>query len=179
MSDTTAFRYGRTFDLFDANDNGVIGQDDIAALAAGITRAGNLPADSAKGQAIQAAYQRFWQVLSRHADTDSDGNVTREEFVNAMDNGMSSGASFDESITDACSAEFAVIDANDDGRIDQAELRVFLESAGLSPEEARRTAADMDTDGDDVISREEYLAAWRAYYLEGTLETETFLGGAA
>ncbi|MEV0381080.1 EF-hand domain-containing protein [Nonomuraea sp. NPDC050643] len=177
MSDTAAFRYGRTFDLFDANGNEVIGPDDLAALATGVVQAGKVPAGSAKSQAIHAAYRRFWEVLSRHADTDSDGKVTREEFINAMSNGTSSGAPFTESLTDAIGAEFAVIDADDDGTVDRAELQAFLESVGLAEEEARRTAADIDTDGDDIISREEYQAAWLRYYLEGDPESETFLGG--
>ncbi|WP_171064183.1 EF-hand domain-containing protein [Actinomadura soli] len=177
MSDNAAFRYGRTFDLFDANHNGVIEADDLAALASGVVLAGKIPAESVKSQALHAAYQRFWDVVTHYADIDSDGGVTREEFIDALAGGMSAGPLFTESIADAVAAEFAVIDTDDDGRIDLAELQTFLENVGLDPEEARQAAADMDTDGDGTISREEYQRAWLNYYFEIDPETKTFLGG--
>jgi Ca2+-binding EF-hand superfamily protein len=177
VSDTTAFRYGRTFDLLDASGNGVIEPNDLAALANRVVQAGNIPVDSVKSQTIHAAYQRFWEIVSQYADADADGRITREEFINAMDNGVSSGSLFTKGITDAADAEFAVIDTNDDGQIDLAELQQFLENAGLAPEEARQAAADMDTDANGTISKEEYQRAWLKYYLEADPETITFLGG--
>jgi hypothetical protein len=177
MSDVATFRYGRTFDLFDANGNGAIGSDDMAALATCIAQAGNLTADSPKSQALRDAYQRLWEALRQYADADSDGTVTREEFIAAMSNGLSSAGQFTQSLADAVDAEFAVIDVNDDGRIDQAELRAVLETVGLTEEEARRSAAKIDADGDDVISRAEYQAAWTRYYLEGDPEAGIYLGG--
>ncbi|MFB4273482.1 EF-hand domain-containing protein [Nonomuraea sp. GTA35] len=177
MSDVTAFRYGRTFDLFDANSNNVIGSDDMAALATGIVQAGNLATDSPKSQAIHAAYQRLWEVLRQYADADSDGTITRDEFIQAMSNALVSKVQFAQSIADAANAEFSVIDANDDGRIDLAELQATLESVGLTKEEACQSAANIDTDGDGVISRGEYQAAWVRYYLEGDPEVDMYLGG--
>ncbi|MEV0614723.1 EF-hand domain-containing protein [Nonomuraea sp. NPDC050404] len=177
MSDVTTFRYGRTFDLFDVNGNNAIGSDDMAALATGIAQAHNLPDDSAKGRALRDAYRQLWEILRRYADADANGRITRDEFIEAMGNGLSSAGQFTRSLDDAMDAEFAVIDANDDGRIDQAELRAALESAGLTAEEAGVTAGKIDADGDDVVSREEYRAAWTRYYLEGDPEVDMFLGG--
>ncbi|TDD25860.1 hypothetical protein E1287_36990 [Actinomadura sp. KC06] len=177
MSDSAAFRYGRTFDLFDTNQNGAIEADDLSALASGVVQAGNISVDSDQSQALHAAYRRFWEVVTHYADTDSDGRVTREEFINAMAGGMSAGPLFSESIANAADAEFAVIDTDDDGRVDLAELQTFFENAGLAPDEARQAAADMDTDGNGSISREEYQRAWLRYYLEIDPETKTFLGG--
>ncbi|WP_165963939.1 EF-hand domain-containing protein [Actinomadura sp. KC216] len=177
MSDNAAFRYGRTFDLFDVDHSGSIESSDLAALAGGVVRAGNVPVDSAKSQALHAAYQRFWEVVAHYADADYDGRVTREEFINAMSSGMSDGSLFTESIADAAGAEFAVIDTDDDGRIDLAELQTFLENAGLVPDEARQAAADMDADGNGSISTEEYRRAWLKFYLEIDPETKSFLGG--
>ncbi|MFI0410041.1 EF-hand domain-containing protein [Actinomadura sp. 3N508] len=177
MSDSAAFRYGRTFDLFDADHSGAIESSDIAALASGIVQAGNVPADSAKSQALHAAYQRFWEVLTRYADADSDGRVTREEFINAMSSGMSAGPLFTESIAEAAGAEFAVVDTDDNGQIDLAELQTFLQNAGLTPDEARQAAADMDADGNGTISAEEYRRAWLKFYFEIDPETKSFLGG--
>ncbi|MFI0446912.1 MULTISPECIES: EF-hand domain-containing protein [Actinomadura] len=173
MSDGVAPWYGRSFDLLDTDRNGVIEANDLAALANGLLHAGDIPVDSAKGQALRAAYQRFWEIISEYADADSDRRITREEFINAMDGGMSRGSMFTEGVTDAVAAEFAVVDANDDGQVDLAELQRFLQSAGLPEDEARQTAADIDLNGDGIVSLEEYEQAWRRYYLGGDPQTQS------
>ncbi|KVI08890.1 polcalcin Syr v 3-like [Cynara cardunculus var. scolymus] len=53
---------------------------------------------------------------------------------------------------------FKRFDANGDGKISSSELGEALKALGsVSPEEVQRMMAEIDTDGDEFISYQEYM----------------------
>ncbi|MFE2247040.1 EF-hand domain-containing protein [Streptomyces lavendulae] len=164
MTDVVTSRYDRTFDLLDANTNGVLEEKDFTTLAERIVQATGV-ASSAKEEALLREWRRCWTILREHADTDSDGVISRDEFRRAMAGAYGDRAGLRERLTPGLAAEFAAMDGDDDGIATVEQFEAFLVAFGLEPAQARAARALLDTDGDGRITREEYLNGWTDFLL--------------
>jgi Ca2+-binding EF-hand superfamily protein len=76
-----------------------------------------------------------------HADADHDGKVTRQEYINAR------------------SAQFARLDRNGDGFIDDADSRDRPDGSDRGKRVVAAMRGRIDANGDGKISKEEFVAA--------------------
>lgn len=132
------------FFAIDANGDGALSADEIAAAAEAIkkldfdgdgtvTREELRPRPAAAGAPGRGLLRRFAE-----ADRDGDGKLSREEAP--------------EQLQEA----FDRIDADGDGLIDRRDVRQFLASTGGGPGVGLgRLIRDFDRDGDGKVSREE------------------------
>ncbi|PRY41535.1 EF-hand domain-containing protein [Umezawaea tangerina] len=130
----------RLFTLLDGNRNGLIDRSDLDTFAA--TAGGGA---SSKAAAL-------WDSLSA-LDTDSDGVVTREEFV--------AGADYRAVLASTTALHLSLFDAADadaDGRIGRAEWRSITSTLGIPDHEAEANFVAIDSDRDGVLTRDEFLA---------------------
>ncbi|WNV85148.1 EF-hand domain-containing protein [Umezawaea sp. Da 62-37] len=129
----------RLFSLLDGNRNGVVDRSDLETFGA---RSGGGVPDKAAA---------LWDSLST-LDVDSDGVVTRDEFV--------AGADYDAVFASTAALHaslFDVADADDDGRIDRAEWRSLTSALGIPDDEAEAGFTAIDSDQDGVVTRDEFL----------------------
>ncbi|WP_406185894.1 EF-hand domain-containing protein [Streptomyces sp. NBC_01006] len=159
-------RYDRTFDLLDANANGVLEEKDFTTLAERIAQAAGV-VSSAKEEALLKEWRRCWTILREHADTDFDGVISRDEFRRAMAGAYGGRAGLQERLAPGLAAEFAAMDGDDDGIATVEQFEALLLAFGLEPVQARAARAILDTDGDGRITREEYLNGWTDFLLGG------------
>ncbi|MET9535530.1 EF-hand domain-containing protein [Streptomyces sp. NPDC006649] len=67
------------FTLFDADGSGVLESDDFNLMSSRVATA--LPgADTARKQAMRAAFTRYWTTLAGELDTNHDGRITYDEY---------------------------------------------------------------------------------------------------
>ncbi|MEV0676168.1 hypothetical protein AB0I60_06540 [Actinosynnema sp. NPDC050436] len=85
MSDSGRVRakHARRFDMFDANDDGVVRQRDFAGLAERLVRRFRVPPTSVGAERVRAAYEMLW--LSLLARCGEDEQVTKARFLEALD----------------------------------------------------------------------------------------------
>merc|ERR1712166_12089 len=97
------------------------------------------------------------QDIIHEYDSDASGHLDAEEFVQSL---MAIAQTPDEEMREA----WSFFDINEDGCINCDELKSGLDSVGihLAPWELREMMEIADTDGDHVISFEEYATAYGA-----------------
>ncbi|MFE1415592.1 EF-hand domain-containing protein [Streptomyces sp. NPDC058746] len=181
MSSTSTItrKYDRTFRLFDVDGNGVIEEKDFALLAEAVLRVGGVEADSPKGNDLRRTFHDCWTAVS--AFDDGDGQVTREEFHQALQARFSERGLLEKHYLPAMDASFSVIDTDDDDQVPAAHMVRYLEALGVPAGEAEAVCADMDIDGDGHITREEFRTGWMDYLLDTTDNSvgSRLLGGTA
>jgi Ca2+-binding EF-hand superfamily protein len=166
-SDVMTKKCDRSFDMFDADGNGVLEEKDFVSLAASIAQAAGLPAGSPKEVTLMREWRGSWAILLEHADDNRDGQTSREEFHRAMSGAFGDPALLEQNLRGGFEAEFAAIDADadDDGVASVEQMEAFLGAWGLGQDEARVAAGILDHDGDGRITLEEYLAGWSDFLL--------------
>lgn len=164
VPDVLARKFDKRFALFDADGDGVLTKDDFEAAAARFLAAFGVPGDSAKGRDVLAAYASMWNALIHSADGDSDGRLTRAEFVAYL-----AGDEFREhgyTVTAGRVAEsvLAVCDTDGDGRISYEEFATIPGISALPDDERREVFDGLDTDASGHLDIGEIHAAQRDFY---------------
>ncbi|MFD7559452.1 EF-hand domain-containing protein [Streptomyces sp. NPDC059835] len=151
-SDVISRKCDRTFDTLDADGNGVLEETDFIGLAEKIAPATGVADGSAKEEALPREWRRCWALLLEQADADGDGRISREEFHAAMSRAYGARASLERNLRSGFEAEFAAIDADDDGLATVEQMATFLVAWGLEPAKAMAAATRLDRDGDRMVA---------------------------
>ncbi|MGW7417912.1 EF-hand domain-containing protein [Streptomyces sp. NPDC054863] len=175
-SDVRGHEYDFTFDTLDANANGVLEEQDFVTLGKSIARAAGVADSSAKATTLTGEWRRCWVLLLEHADANGDGLISREEFRQAMSGALGDPAVLEHNLRAGFEAEFAVIDADDDGVATVDQMAAFLVAWGLEGDLARTVAVRLDRNGDGHITREEYVAGWSGCFQDEDAEGSPLLG---
>lgn len=177
-SDVIGTKYDRTFDMLDADGNGVLEERDFVGIAESIARATGVAGGSAKEAMLLREWRRSWATLLEHTDANGDGQISREEFHQAMARAYGDAALLEHNLRAGFEAEFAAIDADDDGVATVDQMAAFLVAWGLEPAQAQAASMRLDQDGDGRITLQEYLTGWSAFLLDEDAEAvgSTLLG---
>ncbi|MEV6158997.1 EF-hand domain-containing protein [Nonomuraea sp. NPDC052129] len=164
VPDVLARKFDKRFTLYDADGDGVLTRDDFQLAATRFLAAFGVPADSAKGRDVVAAYASMWNALIHSADDDSDGHLSRAEFTAYL-----SGQEFRTSGYAATAGRIAesvltVCDIDGDGRISFEEFAAIPGICSLSEAERREVFDRLDTDGSGHLDISEIHAAQRDFY---------------
>ena len=171
MKQVLQHRIDSTFAHYDVNGNGVIELADVYALAERLLRAFGEPASSERGRELVEAHDRFWEMLVAHCDTDRDGQVSPEEYREAMIQMFVTGGPIEADFLEVVQELLDLVDTDEDGRVDAGEFTVLLRARGLGADECAVAFAHLDTDGDGAISVQEYVSAVRDYYTNPAEDT--------
>ncbi|KAF4405117.1 MULTISPECIES: EF-hand domain-containing protein [Streptomyces] len=157
---------------FDQDGNGYISREDFAAAAAAVLREFDVTARSSAGQSLYGAAEAFWQGMAGMADHDGDQRITREEFVHgAVKRLRDNPDGFAEIARPFLRAVVAIADADADGSVTTGETERVLRALGVDEDTRATAAAALDGDGDGVVSEQELLTAFAAYYTTPAPET--------
>ena len=92
---TRNVRVRTSFDLFDADHDGVLTGDDFAVCALRLAQACGSAPGSPAALAVRAGYAALWQAIAAGADTDADDSVDRTEFLRHVETGDGFGQQID------------------------------------------------------------------------------------
>lgn len=152
----------RLFDAMDENSNGVITADDFQRTADRLIQAFDA-SGSPDAQKTKNAYTKAWQKLAVLADSDQDGQVTKQEFEAVF---ASAGqGDLMEVVEEGLDAEFNLADTDQDGVLSVEEVSRLLHAFGVPQTDLREAATALDHNGDGRVTRQEYVAAMRDFYL--------------
>ncbi|HZF91866.1 EF-hand domain-containing protein [Streptomyces sp.] len=151
----------RVFDAIDEDGNGVITADDFERIAERLVR--SFDEASPAAAEVRNTYTKCWQRLAELADSDGDGQVTKQEFETAFADAQQNR--FMQVIDEALDAEFNLADADGDGVLSRDEVSRMLRAYGVPQSDMNQAVAGLDQDGDGQVSRTEYRTAMREYYL--------------
>ncbi|MFF1414766.1 EF-hand domain-containing protein [Streptomyces sp. NPDC058289] len=152
------------FDWFDQDRDGQLSEGDLQATAKVFAQVAR-DEDHTNVAVIHAAFGQWWQLLLEHADTDGDGQVSRPEFVTAMQDSVTAPEHFESAVMAIADAVMNAADTNTDGVLSQDEYVAMYEVLGVSPERSVPAFGRLDLDGDGVISHHEYRTAIVDFYL--------------
>ncbi len=163
-------KFSLLFDWFDQDGDGQLTQGDLRATAtvfAAVATDGN---DGDNGNdtnvtAIHAAFERWWQLLLRHADTDGDGQVSRQEFTTTMEANVTTPEHFEGAVMAIADAVMDAADTDGDGVLSRDEYIRMYSVLGVPPEHTGPAFALLDLDGNGVISLDEFRGAIADFYL--------------
>lgn len=160
---TAGSRREARFRILDATGDGQIAADDFEALALRITqRLGGSPGSPA-AQRVRKGYRDLWGVLREHFDTDHDGTVSLEEFLEGRSSlDPAAVATIDELTT-------ALIAMVTDGAdvVGRTDFRRMLGGCGLTDAEADLIFDELDADHNRVLDAEEIARAVREFCFGG------------
>ncbi|MER7623859.1 EF-hand domain-containing protein [Streptomyces sp. NPDC126503] len=163
MADVVSEKYGRAFDVLDADKNGYLVWGDYQALADRFITAYQLGKDDLRALALITHFQMEWVELLRHAGVDGD-RLDREQYAQA-----SRMAAIDTSRLNVAEggahAVFDVIDVDGDNEISKDQFtRLLTDVWKVTDPTALDAFSRIDTDGDGVISRLEFVRTLREYH---------------
>ncbi|MER6917355.1 EF-hand domain-containing protein [Streptomyces sp. NPDC000594] len=162
-ADVVGAKHERAFRTLDANGDDHVEWADYQALVDRFTQAYGLDTDDRRVRALRAFFQIFWLELLRHADVAGD-RLTSEQFIQA--NRLAAIDTSRVNIVEGSShAIFDCIDADGDHEITQDEFARYLRDVcRVDAPDALDSFAQLDTDGNGVISRHEFIRASREYF---------------
>ncbi|MER6004532.1 EF-hand domain-containing protein [Nonomuraea angiospora] len=144
------------FALLDSTGDGQLAADDFKRIADRVCAAVAPDPGSRQHQAIQQLCADWWEHIREDADLDGDAAVSEAEFAQAVDHLVASHPQFQQMTSALSCAAFDAADTDEDGFISAPELDHFFSGIGIPHEVAEGAFAQLDTDGDGRISRQEY-----------------------
>jgi Ca2+-binding EF-hand superfamily protein len=152
------------FGWFDQGKDGYLTHEDfqrMAELFAALAR----EEDQANATAMRDAFERWWGLLLTHGDTDTDGRLTRPEFVEVMKSNVTSPENFESAVLAIADALMSALDTNKDGVLESREYIQMYSALGIPPEHSSDAFRRLDRDSDGAISHEEFRTAICEFYL--------------
>lgn len=171
MSDAEVYRakMAARFHTFDHDGDGHVTRHDFQLMAGRVARAFGHPGDAVQAQVLAEAADRYWAGMAALADSDHDGQITRDEFVDAAQAGLyRDPEAFTRIALPWHQAVFTAADHDDDRRVTVDAVERMLTALGAGPEQARRVAGAHRTDTTGHITEEEVFAEITAFYTTGT-----------
>ncbi|MCF3134357.1 EF-hand domain-containing protein [Streptomyces olivochromogenes] len=157
-------RIAARFATFDQDGNGWIDREDFNAAAKALLAEFNAAARSAKGQALYAGAEAFWQGMAGIADRDGDQRITREEFVTgAVKRLRDNPERFGEIARPFLHATLDLM-AGPDGMVAVTDTERVLRALGVPEAIAATVAATLDPDGDGKVGEAEIVPAFARYF---------------
>ena len=159
----------------DVNKDGKITRDDYELMAEKLIESSKMTTEQA-----QSTRQELMNIADRHGQKPGVERSVEEAAKIASDTMLA--MSFETPAAhNACqNVLFNAIDANKDGHISVEEFKVYLKviAPNISEEEMTHSSNVIDSDGNVMISREEFLAAALDFMfgLEETEVSNAFLG---
>ena len=170
-------RFGSLFDAWDANHDGYIAADDVAAYAHKLAEMRGYAKDAPAVQNLVDELGSEWQQMSGAADSDHDGRIERAEFV-AFAEGMSAmlgqlaAAGQPWPFDSWVDGLFGVLDADKDGRITPEEYHQVMTAIGVADKmDVESVFKGFDKSQDGYLSRDEFAQVSRQFWLNADPNT--------
>lgn len=162
-------KYADYFYCLDRNGNGRIDRNDLGHYSSIVQERLRLPADSPELLRLRATTQAMWACLTGSMDQRGEGNVRLDELVGFfvdVHNESRAGDELPRAAQDHVLTTFAVLDLDGDGKISEAEYRIYLEALG-SGADPKLAWARLEPDASGHLSMPQIEALYREWVSAG------------
>ena len=158
-SDLFTRKMDRLFKSLDVTGDGLLGKDDHDILIQGVIGAAGV----VDGERYRMATDAFWDALVLVDGFES--GVNSEQFVAAVRRVVRDEGRYDELVVPMNEFGFSMFDADGDGALQFAEYEQIMRAFQHSDSDVRAWFDRLDTDCDGRITRAEWMALVKDYYL--------------
>lgn len=154
------------FNLVDIDNNGFIEKDDWKKIGDNLAAMRNIEEGSDLYNGLQEGLGTIWTNLQEHADANSDGKVSLEEWLSFEDEKVINCDEdwYDSYVNNIVRGLFTVLDEDGNGVISQDEYINLMVSFHVSPSDARDAFKKLDSDGSGTIDEAELIQAVRQFH---------------
>ena len=157
LTDIQTRKLTKLFRLYDANNDGVLVQQDFTTLAVRLANLRqNLRASSQYPQ-ILAHLQQDWVCLCEAADRNRDARITLEEWLSYYDRVLNDIKQYASRVVALLTLLFDAFDQDDDGQISEQEWINLLSLFNVLPIYASSIFLNLDIDQDGALNQDELL----------------------
>lgn len=143
------------FNLYDADSNGLLDEQDYARVAQNAARAIGYEPGTAEYDTLHTAYMGIWQGVCQLTDTTAEGQLTLTKFLNGYANLISQKELFAAVILDMAKTTIEFQDRNKDGKVEEDEHTAYAMAHNISRAAALESFRRLDRDGDGYLTRAE------------------------
>jgi len=170
LSEIMKKKLAKHFQFQDSNKDGFVEKSDWEQCAQNLAEIRGWASDSSEYKAILAKHIDIWKTSWLPADTDGDGKVSKEEYLELVEQ-LQSGdtlsvdqdaASQEEPekkishldrLYDLFDAIFDIIDVDDDGEIGLDDYKQYFKAWGVDESLAQDSFASIDLNSDGILKR--------------------------
>jgi len=164
-------KFTKQFRQLDADGGGTLKWNDFESLLERLCDARGWSADSPRIAQARSCYQSLWKMLEKHGDSNRDGEVSLEEWLDfhrvALCDSqvlLQINPAYEELVVSMTRFIQETLDDDGDGRVTVGEYGEFCEAYGIGKEHAESCFAGLDRNGDGVLTRAEILDLVLEYY---------------
>lgn len=152
-------KYEKLFSLLDTNGDGVIAENDFELMAGRVLTATD-EERTEKGEKYADEMRNYWQALRDTADADGDGQISKDEFHQAL---RQVSNTFDTLVGPLYQAGFHLADRDDDGLVGREDFVTVLAAIGVRAPEAG-ASFDRLTEQSGPLTKNQLMTAATQYY---------------
>lgn len=155
----------KIFSFYDANENGVLDIEDIDNICDQFSREFSWSKGGDKDVAFRSAFKIHWSQLIGYADSNNDGIISPQEFIQHYDEALSNDMNYFKYIKPFFDSIFPIIDSDNDGVLSKDDYMAFFRSFGNTSKDAEVAFKHMDLNGDGMISHFELYLMWYNFHM--------------
>ena len=156
-------RLAGLFQALDTNGDGLIDANDYQTVLGALAEKRSLQPGADDYEALRSSMAGGWDTIRGIGDTDGDGRVTQEEFVEAIATLSQSPEGLERIALATAEQMIDSMDTDGDGRLNREEYAEMMGSWGATAEGMDAAFDHIDTDGDGYVTRDELLASVREF----------------
>lgn len=155
----------KNFTFLDANLNGFIDNEDFDAICERFRSEFGWELNGDADKFFRTQYYALWQNLMSQSDLNQDGKISIEEFLATYEVAIADDTSFEKYVLPFFEGMYPILDSDGDGNVKLEDYQCFYRCHDNTQEQATLAFHKMDLNKDGILTREEVLECFRAFYM--------------
>lgn len=164
LSELQKKKITKFFHMYDVNGDGIINKADFQKIIDNMSHIKGYKQGSSAYEAFANKYFSLWNELEKLADKNSNGEISKDEFLQYNENLIIHKDSFNSVWGELGNYAFQIADSDGDEQITVEEYRDLLTAHNMNPSEAETIFSKLDLNGDGYISKQEFLQIVYDYF---------------
>jgi len=180
LSELMIKKLTKHFQFQDSNDDGFVEEADWEQCAKNLAALRDLEPDSEKYKSILAQHLDIWTINWQPADSDGDGKVSLQEYLDLTDQIKTGNhppseednddneeprKSYLDRLFELFGTIFDTIDRNSDGKIDLDDYKDYFKAWGVDESLAEGAFKSIDLNDDGILMRMSFIQFGSNFFL--------------